>query len=77
MSKAYKCDVCGRLFDGCEIMRHELNRQSEVILRYSLGLVFSPENESAPVYPKDLCKECTDSWVEWYKKQRSQYVGKD
>lgn len=67
MSKAYKCDRCGKYHDGAADMQVGLDRQGETILRYTLGIKFSPEMDQAQVYLKDLCNECAKGFCAWIK----------
>lgn len=67
MASAYKCDKCGKFHEGRADMQVGLDKQGEVILKHTLGIKFSPENNEAGVYLKDLCNECTKGFCEWFK----------
>lgn len=71
MSKAYKCDISGEIFEGTTDLQLSLSKDLEVALRFVLGIKISPENEDAPFYHKDLCPACAKSFVEWYKHARA------
>lgn len=71
MAKAYECDVCGKIYKGVSEIQISLSQGLEMVLRFVLGLKFSPENEEAPTYIKDLCPECAKSFTIWYKATRA------
>lgn len=75
MAKAYRCDICNRVYDGPADMVIVLNKALETVLRFVLGVKMSPENDDAPTYQKDCCPECATSFTGWYKQQRSKYDG--
>ncbi len=67
MAHAFKCDKCGEFHEGSADMQVGLDKRGETILRHTLGLKFSPENQEAPVYLKDLCNKCTKGFCAWIK----------
>ena len=67
MSKAYRCDKCGKYHDGNSDMQISLDHQSEIIFRHTLGIKFSPEMEAAQIYLKDLCNECAKAFCDWWR----------
>jgi len=57
MSKAFRCDKCGKFFDGDPDMQ----------LKFLMGIKYSPENgDKAQFYLKDLCPECCKSFCAWW-----------
>ena len=70
MARAYECDVCGRIYKGVSEIQISLSKGLELVLRFVLGIKFSPENEEAPTYIKDLCPECAKGFTIWYKATR-------
>ena len=71
MAKAYRCDRCGEFHEGKADISMGLDKQSDIIFRHSLGIKFSPENETAPICNKDLCNKCTKDFVRWWRKEVS------
>lgn len=71
MARAYKCDVCGRIFEGISTLQIILNKGLETVLRFVLGVKFSPENEEAQTYIKDLCPDCAKGFTVWYQMARA------
>lgn len=70
MARAYKCDICGRIFEGITDMQITLSKGLEMVLRFVLGIKFTPENEEAQTYIKDCCPDCAKSFTEWYKLEK-------
>ena len=74
MAKAYKCDVCGRIFEGITDMELKLSKKLEELLRFVLGVKISPGNEEAQIYTKDCCPDCAKSFVNWYKTEQGKHI---
>lgn len=68
MANAKKCDRCGRLFEGsCIFPELEYNdRLREVCI-----------SEIGRLYNLDLCKECIDSFEEWFDEPRRKLAEKE
>lgn len=69
MSKAYRCDFCGRIEDGDSDMQLQFDQNQ--LATFLLGIKFTPENKTAPVYTHDLCRDCRESFGEWCRNQRA------
>lgn len=67
MANAFRCDKCGRFFDGNADMQVGLDKQGETILRHTLGVKFCPEMQEGRIYLKDLCNACTKNFCQWFK----------
>lgn len=67
MAKAYKCDICDKVFEGITEMQVILSKGVEIVLRFTLGIKISPQNDQANTYTKDLCPDCTNSFVQWFR----------
>lgn len=74
MAKGYWCEICDKPFKGVPDLQMFLNRALEALLRFTLGIKISPENEEANTYQKDLCHACGASFVKWYKEKRDEGV---
>lgn len=61
MSTAFKCNLCGRFYDGIPEMQ----------LRAIIGIIFSPENDSPPDHPQDLCPRCQKAFRNWWCLERN------
>jgi hypothetical protein len=66
MAKAYKCDKCGKYFDGEAIIQMSFDKRSEIIFKYTLGIKYF---DNGNIYFKDLCNKCAKSFCEWWQKK--------
>lgn len=67
MSKAFRCDRCGKVFDGIADMQAALNKSLEMLRCFMLGVKFTPESDEAPLHFKDFCPACAKELCEWLK----------
>lgn len=66
MSKACRCDVCEKYFDGLPDTQVGHSEEAERRIRFYLGLKFSPESPEAQFYVKDLCPDCAKLYCEFW-----------
>ena len=71
MARAYKCDICGRIFEGITDMQLILSRGLEKLLSFTLGIKITPESETADTYTKDCCPSCAKLFIDWYRHARA------
>jgi hypothetical protein len=75
MSKAYRCDKCGELYDGSSEM--QLQFDPGPLIKPQLGIRYSPESNGSPFYLHDLCGKCQEEFVNWWKCRSPQSAGND
>lgn len=65
--KARKCDRCGKLYECYETTKQSLGNALNVLrLRYPEPGYDSGNCENFVFNAKDLCRECMESFCEWF-----------
>lgn len=67
MSKAFKCDKCGKFHEGIPEQQVGHNEGLERLIHLMLEVKFSPEQPEAQFYVKDLCLSCAKIYCELWK----------
>ena len=64
MAEARKCDRCGKLYEIYTVigLPNDLRKVSTI----------TTGNDNADNESRDLCPECMDEFIEWYKKGQEQ-----